>query len=69
MSTGIESWADVSSIGALYPFVGSEMLWVIICIIVWLSFTVWQLRHEKAHYAQVLAELKKDNRLKEAVER
>lgn len=45
MSTGLESWANPETIGAIYPFVGSEMLmfgllaaswilWHIVCSVI-----------------------------------
>lgn len=70
MQTGmVESWvSDPTLLGPLYPFVGTEMLWVFICIAVWLSWTVWQMRFEAAHYAEVAERLKKGKALKKAVE-
>ena len=37
MSTGITSWTgDISKIDAIYPFVGSETVLVILLVIFWL---------------------------------
>ncbi len=70
MQTGlIESWADdPTSMGALYPFVGSEVFWVILGVVVWLAWTVWQLQHEKAAYQEEVAALKKGKKLEEALD-
>lgn len=70
MQTGmVESWvSDPNLLGPLYPFVGTEMLWVLICVAVWLGWTVWQMRFEAAHYAETAARLKKGKALKKAVE-
>lgn len=68
MQTGnIADWAsDPNTWGPLYPFVGTEMVWVIICIIVWLVWTVWQMRFESKTYEQEIAHLKKGNNLEKA---
>ena len=43
MSTGITSWTgDISKIDAIYPFVGSEILLVILLVIFWLGWHLWQ---------------------------
>ena len=40
MSTGLESWANVETIGAAYPFVGSEMLMFGMLLAAWLIWHV-----------------------------
>ena len=50
MSTnGMTSWAvDLKDVGAIYPFQGSETLLVIIGLVLWIGWHVWQIRHENA---------------------
>ncbi len=36
MFTGISSWSNPESIGAIYPFVGTEMLLVIAAAVFWI---------------------------------
>jgi hypothetical protein len=50
MSTnGMTSWAvDLKDVGAIYPFQGSETLLVILGLIFWIGWHVWQIRHENA---------------------
>ena len=52
MSTGIESWGaeSLSKIDALYPFVGSEVLMTIVCIVVWIGWQIWQIKFENNSY-------------------
>ncbi len=38
MATGLTSFSDPGSIGALYPFVGSEVILTIVGVILWLAF-------------------------------
>ena len=50
MSTnGMTSWAvDLKDVGAIYPFQGSETLLVILGVVFWIGWHVWQIRHENA---------------------
>ena len=48
MSTiGLESWAvDLKDVGAVYPFQGTEVLMVIVAVVLWIGWHLWQLRAE-----------------------
>ena len=50
MSTnGMTSWAvDLKDVGAIYPFQGSEVILVIIGLVFWIGWHIWQIRHENA---------------------
>lgn len=51
MSTGIENWVGtMTEVGPLYPFVGSEKLWLIVCVALWIIWHIWQTRIEKKQY-------------------
>ena len=54
MSTGnIESWAgEIADIGAIYPFVGSEMALVLIGVVLWILWFVMQARMEEREYEE-----------------
>jgi hypothetical protein len=56
MSTGaFENWAgNIADIGPIYPFVGSEWLWFVIGVAVWIVWQIWQIRHENRTYAEEL---------------
>ena len=61
MQTGlVTSWAgNPLEQGPLYPFVGFEMILVVVCVALWVAFTVWQMKFETDGYgkeAQALAE-------------
>lgn len=49
MATGqVESWAgNISDIGPLYPFVGSEVFWFIVGFALWILWHVLQIAQEK----------------------
>mgnify|MGYP001248864685 FL=1 len=59
MSTGIESWGaeSLSKIDTLYPFVGSEVLMTIVCIVVWIGWQIWQIKFENNSYEEQTSQL------------
>lgn len=59
MSTGIESWKNLSEIGPLYPFVGTETILVIIGLIIWVGWHVLQISAEKKHHEEGKAVFKR----------
>jgi len=69
MQTGdFSSWGvDPNTIGPMYPFPGTEMIWVILLIVVWLGWTVWQMRSENASYRETAAALREDGKLSQIV--
>ena len=54
MSTGnIENWAgDITEIGAIYPFVGSEFALWIVGIVLWALWHIVQARMENKQYEE-----------------
>ena len=50
-TTPISSWSvDLADVTAIYPWVGSEGIMVLICVVLWLAWHVWQARHEHNKY-------------------
>ena len=53
MSPTISSWAvDLTQVGAIYPFLGSECLLYIAGLAFWLGFHVWQIIFENRTLAK-----------------
>jgi hypothetical protein len=51
MSTGIETWnQNLLDIGPMYPFPGTEVLWVLIGLATWIIWHLIQLRMENSVY-------------------
>ncbi len=50
MSTNVQSWSDVASLGAIYPFPGIEWVLVLAAVAIWVIWHVWQIRSENAEY-------------------
>ena len=68
-TTGIESWAvDMKDIGAIYPFQGTEGLFLIIGVVLWLGWHFLQIRSEKADYDEIVSRHGDDASVNEALE-
>ena len=54
MTTGaFENFSGtIADIGPMYPFVGSEWLWLILAIVFWLGWHIRQIRQENREYHQ-----------------
>jgi hypothetical protein len=52
MNTGVQSFTDPSSLGPLYPFVGTEVLLVILGLVFWIGWHVIQTRGESKEYKE-----------------
>ncbi|NKB76433.1 MAG: hypothetical protein GKR96_05145 [Gammaproteobacteria bacterium] len=61
MSTGIEAWKNLSEIGPIYPFVGTEVFLVVIGVVIWLVWHAAQISSEKVHHEEIQEEFKKRN--------
>ena len=62
MSTGgFDNWlGEISEIGAIYPLVGSEGLWVLICLGFWVWWHLAQMRTESLEHNETLQEIDDD---------
>lgn len=59
MSTGIEAWKNLADIGPIYPFVGSEVMWVIIGLVLWIVWHVLQISNEKESHEKAKSHFSK----------
>ncbi|RWC43840.1 MAG: hypothetical protein EOS23_15520 [Mesorhizobium sp.] len=71
MSTnGMESWAvDLKDVGAIYPFQGSEVVMVIIGLVFWIGWHVFQTRHESAEIKADMAADRTGDETRKAIDR
>ncbi|MSR13432.1 MAG: hypothetical protein EXR86_02510 [Gammaproteobacteria bacterium] len=66
----IESFAGaMTDIGPMYPFVGTEMLMVIVVGAFWIVWHILQLRAESREFEEDLARLRSKDTLRKALER
>ena len=51
MNTGpVDNWLNIDTFGAIYPFIGSEVLLAILGYAFWLIWHVWQIKKENAEF-------------------
>jgi uncharacterized membrane protein len=65
-TTQVETWAgaDLSQIGPIYPFVGTEFILVLVGLAVWIGFHIIQMKIEKKEFAADEAAAHTPERLK-----
>jgi hypothetical protein len=67
-TTPIDTWAvDLADVTVIYPFVGSEGLMVVVAVVLWLAWHVWQVKHENAEYRDLLAKHGDDETVRKAL--
>jgi len=67
-TTEVTSWAvDLSTIGPIYPFVGTEMLWFVLGLIFWIGFHVWQIGFERRTYDDDMSRMNKPEEFERAL--
>ena len=66
--TRVESWAvDLAEVGPIYPMVGTETILLILGLVFWIGWHVWQLRFESRTYDHDAEILKSPGRLEAAL--
>ena len=59
MSTGpVDNWLNIDTFGAIYPFVGTEMMLTIAGFAFWLIWHFLQLRKENEEFAKDIENIK-----------
>lgn len=71
MATGeITTWGgNVTDIGPMYPFVGTETMMVVIGIVLWVVWHIWQLRLESREFAEDAERLRRSDTISKVLER
>ena len=60
MATGpVDNWLNLDTFGAIYPFVGSEMLLAILGYAFWLIWHFLQIRKENEEFAKDIESINK----------
>ena len=50
-TTPLENWAvDLADVTFIYPFVGSEFVMVLVAVVLWLLWHVWQCKSENQYF-------------------
>ena len=60
MNTGlVENWTgNILDIGPIYPLVGTEWLWLVVGMVLWVLWHAWQGSFESRTYAEQEAKFK-----------
>ena len=71
MSTnGMTSWAvDLSTVGAIYPFQGAEVLFVILGLVFWIAWHIIQTRQETEEYESDIAADRSGDKTRASIDR
>ncbi len=68
-TTPVETFAvDLATLGPIYPFVGTEKLMVLVALVIWIGFHVWQIRFEDRKFQAELHKLNSPERLQKALD-
>ena len=60
MATGpVDNWLNIDTFGAIYPFVGTEVLLKIVGFAFWIGWHVLQLKKESAEFNGDIENIKK----------
>jgi hypothetical protein len=52
-TTPLDSWAvDLADVTFIYPFVGSEVIMVVIAVVLWIAWHIWQVKFENNTYKE-----------------
>jgi predicted negative regulator of RcsB-dependent stress response len=66
----MESWAvDLKDVGAIYPFQGTEVILVVIGVLFWIGWHVYQMRQENAEIAEDLNADRSGDETRKAIDR
>lgn len=69
-TTIVDTWVgtDISELGPIYPFAGSELALWVVGLAFWLGFHVLQMRHETVELAQDAEAASHPQTLEEAIQ-
>ena len=52
-TTPVDSWAvDLADVTLIYPWVGTEVLMVLVAVVLWIGWHVWQCKLESNTYKE-----------------
>lgn len=60
MSTGpVDNWLNLDTFGAIYPFVGTEVMLAIVGYLFWIIWHIIQIKRENAEFAKDIENIHK----------
>ena len=65
----VESWTgNPADMGPLYPFVGNEVPFFLLCVLFWIVYTLWQMKFERRTYEGEERDLAEGDHLSRIIE-
>ena len=65
----METWAvDLKDVGAIYPWQGGEVVMVIVLLVFWIGWHVWQFNSENKIYEEEAAKFADKEKIKQALD-
>ncbi|MFQ5467449.1 MAG: hypothetical protein ACE5DS_04865 [Kiloniellaceae bacterium] len=66
----METWAvDLADVGAVYPGQGTEVIMVLVGVVLWLAWHVWQLKGESEEFSSDLEKYGSADQIKAALDK
>jgi hypothetical protein len=59
---------NIADIGPIYPFAGWEGFMVVLCVIFWVAWHIWQVKMENAQLEDEAGKLRHSGSLKKALD-
>jgi len=60
---------DLANVGAIYPWQGTEVIMVVVAIVLWLAWHVWQLKAENKEFSEDLAKHGSAEHIRQALDK
>jgi hypothetical protein len=52
-TTPVDTWAvDLANVTLIYPWVGTEVIMVVVAVVLWIVWHIWQVRFENNTYKE-----------------
>ncbi len=66
-TTPVDSWAvDLADVTLIYPWVGTEVLMVLVAVVLWIGWHVWQCKLENNTYKEEIEKYATSENLRKA---
>ena len=60
---------DLADVGAIYPWQGAEVIMVLVAVVLWLAWHVWQLKAENQEFSEDMAKYGTADQIKQALDK
>ena len=67
-TTPVDTWAvDLADVTLIYPWVGTEVLMVLVAVVLWIGWHVWQCKLESNTYKEEIEKHATSENLRKAI--